>query len=340
MTPVFMIGTQRSGSNLLRLMLNQLNDIASPHPPHILERMFPLIKHYGSLETDENYKKLVDDVCRLVELNPVEWTGMKLDREAISSRAKNRSLLGIYAAVHDIYSETQSAKTWCCKSLANINYIAEIEKHFVNPKYIYLYRDGRDVALSFQKAVVGEKHIYNIATGWSKTQEMALKHKELIDDERFFSVSYEQLTQQPEKTARSLCAFLGADYAPEMLDFHKSNEAKNAAKSSDLWGNVTNPINNNNSKKYLTEMSLTDLSIFESVAGNVLDALGYERSHIPTGDEKIFSAEEIELFNTENKTKKTESLLNVAEEDIQRRALQAQLLEEIKARYMDVKNSA
>ena len=57
MTPVFMIGTQRSGSNLLRLMLNQLSDIASPHPPHILERMFPLMDHYGDLDKDENYKK-------------------------------------------------------------------------------------------------------------------------------------------------------------------------------------------------------------------------------------------------------------------------------------------
>lgn len=340
MTPVFMIGTQRSGSNLLRLMLNQLNDIASPHPPHILERMFPLIKYYGSFEIDKNYMQLVDDVCRLVELNPVEWTGMQLDREAIALRAKSRSLLGVYAAIHDIYSESQSAKTWCCKSLANINYINEIEEHFANPKYIYLYRDGRDVALSFQKAVVGEKHIYNIATGWTETQKMALNFKDLIEEERFYSVSYEQLTQEPEKTARSLCAFLGADYTPEMLDFHKSNEAKNAAKSSDLWGNVANPIINNNSKKYLTEMSLTDLSIFESVAGNVLDALGYERSHVLNGDEKIFSSTEIDQFNMENQSKKVESLLNVAEEDKQRRALQSQLLEEIKARFENLNSPA
>ena len=33
---IFMIGTQRSGSNLLRLMVNQAPDIAAPHPPHIL----------------------------------------------------------------------------------------------------------------------------------------------------------------------------------------------------------------------------------------------------------------------------------------------------------------
>ena len=36
------IGTQRSGSNLLRLMLNQLEGIYAPHPPHILKTFYPL----------------------------------------------------------------------------------------------------------------------------------------------------------------------------------------------------------------------------------------------------------------------------------------------------------
>lgn len=332
MTPVFMIGTQRSGSNLLRLMLNQLGDIASPHPPHILERMLPLMAFYGSFEKDENYKKLINDVCRLVELNPVEWNGIKLDRDEIALKAKGRSLLGVYAAIHDMYSESQGAKTWCCKSLANIKYIDQIEEHFENPKYIYLYRDGRDVALSFQKAVVGEKHIYNIANGWTKTQKIALDFKELIDEERFYCVSYEQLTQQPEETARSLCAFLGTDYVPEMLDFYKSSEAKNAAKSSDLWENVTSPVIKNNSKKYETEMSLADIRIFESVAGEVLDSLGYERGCIPAGKEKTFSTEEIDDFNRQNQKIKKEVQSNVDEKDKLRRARQSQLLDEIKAR--------
>ena len=332
MTPVFMIGTQRSGSNLLRLMLNQLSDIASPHPPHILERMFPLIDSYGSLESDENYKKLIDDVCKLVELNPVEWSGVKFDQNEVSLKAKGRSLLGVYAAIHDIYSESQGAKTWCCKSLANIKYINKIEEHFENPKYIYLYRDGRDVALSFQKAVVGEKHIFNIANDWAETQKLALNFEKLTDDNRFYSVSYERLTQQPEKTARSLCAFLGADYVPSMLDFHKSSEAKNAAKSSNLWGNVTNPIMKNNSAKYVTEMSLSDISIFESVAGDILDALGYERNCVLAGEEKIFSAEEIENFDQQNRIKKQENMLRVDEDDKQRRARQSLFLDEIRAR--------
>ena len=123
---IFMIGTQRSGSNLLRLMLNQLPDIAAPHPPHILDRMTPLIGGYGSLEKDENYRSLVEDVCQLIELNPVPWEGVTLDRETIMARAQARSLMGVFEAVYDHAAETWGAQDWCCKSLANINYLPAI----------------------------------------------------------------------------------------------------------------------------------------------------------------------------------------------------------------------
>ena len=86
----FMIGTQRSGSNLFRVMLNQLPEVASPHPPHILTRLMPLVPSYGDLSDPQTFALLVDDACRLVELNPVEWDGIHLDRADIVRRAGRR----------------------------------------------------------------------------------------------------------------------------------------------------------------------------------------------------------------------------------------------------------
>lgn len=332
MTPIFMIGTQRSGSNLLRLMMNQLTEIASPHPPHILERMFPLMDNYKDLSSDSNFSLLVDDVCRLVESNPVEWMDTKLDRNDLIKRCTNHSLIAVYKAIYDTYAEINNADTWCCKSLANIKYVNDIENYFKEPKYIYLYRDGRDVALSFKKAVVGEKHIYNIAKDWTKTQEIALELKSHIKADRFFSISYEQLTSDTESSIRSLCNFLGVEFNPSMLEFHKTTEAKNAADSSNLWKNVTQPVISNNSKKYLTEMSTDDLKIFESVSGRILDQLGYEREHIKKGKELVYDNKQIQQFNSENDRLKTEALDKIVKEDMERRKKQTAVLDEIKAR--------
>ena len=81
------IGTQRSGSNLLRLILDQSNEIASPHPAHVLVTFIPLLKFYGELN-DENYKLLINDVVNYVEANPVPWENIKIDKEQIFAHSK------------------------------------------------------------------------------------------------------------------------------------------------------------------------------------------------------------------------------------------------------------
>src|SRR5689334_16548930 len=95
LTAVQMIGTQRSGSNLLRLMLNQLPEVSAPHPPHILERFMPLLPIYQDLYIPYNFRKLVLDVCELVACNPVAWTGVELDADYIISRCKENTLIEI-----------------------------------------------------------------------------------------------------------------------------------------------------------------------------------------------------------------------------------------------------
>jgi len=331
--PIFMIGTQRSGSNLLRLMLNQLPDIAAPHPPHILQRMKPLEKGYGDLSKDANFKLLVDDVCKLVELNPVPWEGVKLDRKDIAARCRNHSVVAAFGAVYDAMADQGKAKSWCCKSLQNINYLSDLEAYYGDEaRYIYLYRDGRDVAVSFRKAVVGEKHPYHIGKEWSATQRIALTQRKQIDAKRFFNLSYETLTGSPEKAMRGLCEFLGVTYTPEMLNFHESSEAKSAAKSSELWSNVVKPVMADNSNKFLKEMSEEDVRTFELVAGDVLDALGYKRFQTKVGETKTFTADEIKKFDEENQRLKQEVLSKVDPEDMKRRDQQAALIKEIKDR--------
>jgi len=331
--PIFMVGTQRSGSNLLRLMLNQLPEVTAPHPPHILQRLMPLVSSYGDLGNASNFRILVDDVCRLVELNPVPWDGVILDRNDIAQRCREHSLVAIFGAVYDCAAASRHAETWCCKSLANISYLGEIERYFGgSARYVYLFRDGRDVAVSFRKAVVGEKHVYHIAREWGETQRIALAHRERIGARRFFSISYESITSQPERSMRQLCEFLGYRYTPSMLNFHQTDEALKAARSSELWGNVVNPVMNNNTRKFLSELGRTDIALFERVAGDVIDQLGYERVHTRLGELAQFSDEQVGKFNQENDELKAKVLSGVNPDDLKRRDRQASLIQEIRVR--------
>ena len=86
MQSILMVGEQRSGSNLLRLILNSSTDVVAPHPPHILQNLMPLMPDYGNLAEQGTMRRLVDDVCRLVEHNPVAWDGIKrFDRDEVQA---------------------------------------------------------------------------------------------------------------------------------------------------------------------------------------------------------------------------------------------------------------
>ena len=65
-----LIGTQRSGSNLFRLMLNEFDDIYAPHPPHLLSTFYHLQKNYN------DFDKLVSDMVKWVKFNPIKWNNV------------------------------------------------------------------------------------------------------------------------------------------------------------------------------------------------------------------------------------------------------------------------
>ena len=241
------IGTQRSGSNLLRLMLNQHQGISAPHPPHILRTFMPLLSQYGDLKVRKNRITLVDDVCRWVECNPVEWSLVNFDRDEITD--KITSLLDLFEFVYEQKCVVDQAEIWCCKSTFNIEYTPELEK-VIQPFYIYLYRDGRDVATSFKKAYVGPKHIYQIAQKWHQEQMETTSFLSSLAAHRYVRISYEELIQDPEKVLHLICERIGIEFDEIMLDYFNSKESLLTSKSGNMWANVAKPIISNNSQKF------------------------------------------------------------------------------------------
>lgn len=331
--PIFMIGMQRSGSNLLRLMMNQLSSIAAPHPPHVLERLGPYEKKYGDLAVDENFRQLVQDVCQLVETNPVKWQSVTLDRNQISDSCQERSLVAVYGAVHDCLARAWGADDWLCKSMANIHYLEEIERYFgESARFIYLYRDGRDVALSFRKALIGDKTYYHLGKSWDEAQQLCLNLRRRTQPNQFIAISYEELTLSSESVLKRLCRFLGREYQPEMLDFHSSKEAERTAVTG-LWSKVSKPLDATNSNKFLKEASPEEIRLFESVAGQSLDELGYRRQFAEQSEGYEIDGAKIAALDLQNQRLRAKAQRMADPEDLERRRPQMKLMESIQFRF-------
>lgn len=321
------IGTQRSGSNLLRVILNQLSEVDAPHSPHILERFFPLLPKYGDLNIEANFENLIEDVCKLVELNPVPWEGFKPNRSQIKSYCKSNSLIEIFKVIYELKAQFSGASFWCCKSMSNIHYADKLEASGIKPLYIHLYRDGRDVALSFRKAIVGEKHMYHLAKQWKEEQDLCVQLKEKLGNDRVFLISYEELLDDSEGVLMRLCSFLKVPYNNSMLSYYNSNESNITADSGKMWENISQPLIKNNFNKFFKELSDDQIKIFEHVAGSTLLKLNYKR--YLTEEDRFYSEDQIENFNLENKLLKQIAVSNLSEKDLDKRKGQANLVKEI-----------
>ncbi len=319
------IGTQRSGSNLLRLMLNQHPSISAPHPPHLLKTFMPIIARYGDLKKEDARRELVADMTRWVQANPVPW-GLNFDLDQMV-----KGTLDVYEILREIYHakmEQDRAQIACCKSMANLSYIEEIERRF-RPFYIYIYRDGRDVAASFQRAIIGDKHVYPLAKKWNEQQQLSTAFLENIDERRYHVVAYEELVHEPEKVLKEITAKLGLSFDEGMLTYYQSQESKTTASSGRMWGNVTKPVMAGNVGNYKDQLTTNEINIYEQVAGDSLTLLGYPISL--NGSPRV--PLEVEEFMQSNVERKKLAKQNASVDDIEKRRPQEELWSEITTKF-------
>ena len=272
--PIFIIGTERSGSNLLRLILNTHSHIFIPHPPHILHYFSPLEASYGDLAKDSHMHRLITDVLRLIRVHIYPWD-VEIDPSVILQQARSRSLFGIFAALYDQALAASGKRRWGCKSLYMIHYTQPVLAHFPQAKLIWLYRDPRDVAVSARTSVFGHFHPYFTACLWRREQQIGLDLAARLSPAAIMPMRYEELIAQPVETVMKLCQFLDEPFESGMLDFFKTSEAHKSSELSESWGNTSRPIITDNAGKYRQQLSKAELQAVEIAAGPVMQQLGY-----------------------------------------------------------------
>jgi hypothetical protein len=273
--PIFIVGTERSGSNLLRAILNAHENICIPHPPHIMNELAHLVPRYGDLSQDRNFRRLIDHAVRVVELHFAPWD-IEVDRELVFKEAVGRDLYSIKRAIYEQYMRAKRKTRWGCKSTFMIHHTAIVRKYHKTPKFIHLVRDGRDVAVSARDSVFNHFHPHYVSQLWSRQQKLAIQLSKELTADQFLTVRYEELTADPEKEVRKICGFLGEKYSDQMLKYASRPDSARLAGISKSWENLAKPILANNTKKYLTKLTADEIFAVERNAFPELLHFGYK----------------------------------------------------------------
>ncbi len=164
-------------------------------------------------------------------------------------------------------------------------------------------------------------------------QQRALKVGEMVGSSRFYSLSYESLISDPETELKKLSDKLGLKYFPGLLSYYLSDESQRTASSGEMWRNVNKPIIKNNIGKFHHNLSSDEITVFEKVAGSMLERLGYKLETPIEAINVVITPEEIEKYDQQNELLQKQALLHASPLDIAKRNRQEEVVREIKQRF-------
>lgn len=288
--PVFLLSTERSGSNLTRSILNAHPDLTAPHP---LETAYPWrsTKSPNDL-SPSNRRRLVRDILvnKNYSFHPlVDPLSVSNVQDRVES-AGVPSYLTVQEALYREYVARTGTERWVSKDPGLWHYLDEVLSYYEDPKIVYLVRDARDVALSFKTSNVWKYHPYFTAGRWREEQRAGLGLLDALGDDRIHLLRYQDLLEEPESEARALCSFLDIPFEERMLYYYDTDEAERESRSAGAFENIAIPIKSDNYGKFRDDLTAREIRIVEEIAGEELEAFGFDL----VNDEATLSAFELE----------------------------------------------
>lgn len=281
----FVVGATRSGTTLLRLMLDAHPEISIPSETHFIPELINAREKHGA--SPEQMLDLLTSHRR--------WGDFTIEPEELAARwAELDPLTGPDAvrAFFALYADKQGnhGARWGDKTPGYIKSMREIQTYLPEARFIHLIRDGRDVALSVLKQDWGPQTIESAAEKWRSRVLRGRAHQPYLGF--YLEVKFEDLVLHTERELRRICEFIELDFDPSMLGYHETAEQRLQEKARALprahgepqsaekrlmsHAKTFEPPNPEMIGTWKKRMSPEDRAAYEALAGDLLADLGYE----------------------------------------------------------------
>ena len=280
----FIVGVARSGTTLLRLMLDFHSQLAIPPETHFLPSVLPLGR-LGESQGD-----------RLAELitSFFTWNDFGIEKQTFRAELAGLQPFDLANGIrcfYRLYADRHGKQRWGDKTPPYVNHVASIAEGLPEAHIVHLIRDGRAVAASRRHLGFGPGvEIRDQAEDWSgsilaaRVQARSCPH--------YLEVRYEQLVRRPEATLRRVCDFLELPFELDMLSYHSGAQLRLAefrdwrtpdgdivSRGSDriaIHQRALAPPDPTRIDFWRQELDSEEIAVFESIAGDLLHDLGYD----------------------------------------------------------------
>lgn len=297
--PIFIVGPGRSGSTLLRLMLNMHPNIVITSEAAFIYRLWNCINKISL-----DYEKKFDYLWEKTRKSP-SFQDFKLDisdeefaNAVYAVSEKDHKYDKFITALHEVHMQINGKTRWGNKTPRLGNYLREIDYLFPGSNIIGMIRDGRAVALSyFERQPLEEDprkklpslpnlstnsggqlrlSLLPLAVRWIDYLRPMRKSGHLLRDSLYTEVYFENLINDPERELKRICRFINEDYSPDMLNYFKDAYAKIPQTKRRFHTNTKFPVDASRADHWKEEISPAETHAIELVIGDDLVRSGYQ----------------------------------------------------------------
>ncbi len=292
---VFIVGCARSGTTLLRRMVDAHPDIAITRETHWISKRFERQEGVtpDGLVTPELLSRL---------LSYAKFTRMRIDQdelEGLLSGEEPVPYASFVTGVFDLYGKVQGKRLVGDKTPAYVRSIPTLHELWPEAKFVHIVRDGRDVALSAinwsrayklsnRFSTWTEHPVTTAAVWWEWLVRLGREAGNPLGPDLYHEVRYEELISEPEQTCERLCSFLGLPYDDAMLRFHEQLPDPRFYTKQKRWRPISAGL-----RDWRSQLDAGEVEHFEAAAGELLDELGYPRVAPDPSGEKLENAASI-----------------------------------------------
>jgi hypothetical protein len=224
---VFLIGSARSGTTLLRRIVDAHPLIAISPETHWVPRFYE--KRIGVTEEGTITSELVPQV-----IGYRRFPRFDLPEEAIEGLARGDqpvSYATFVSGFDDLIGEARGKRLVGDKTGECARSVATLHELWPAARFVHLIRDGRDVALSVLNwkenpgasrfPTWDDDAVMTTALWWSRSVQLARDVGATLPSGLYHELHYEALVTRPEEQCAALCEFLDLPHDDAMLRFHE-----------------------------------------------------------------------------------------------------------------------
>ena len=283
------VGAPRSGTTMLRLMLDAHPQLAIPPETGFLV-LAPALKSEGQRLQTEDF---VEAITNFPPEMPA-WLdfGIPLaDFRRELDRIRSFDVADGFRAFYRLYAGRFGKSRWGDKTPLYALHLCDIADTLPEAHFIHVIRDGRDVSLSLRQCWFSPSQDMKIlAAHWQR--HVAEGRRQGACCRRYIEVRYEALVRQPAAVLEEICAFVGLPYVSQLERYHETamvrlSEHRGRQSSDGLLAITpeerleqqrlaTRPPDPSRIEAWKETMTAVERSDFEGVAGDLLRDLGYE----------------------------------------------------------------